>query len=202
MTEPVSTVSIVDDDEGVRKALSRLLTAHGYTVRTYSSAEDFLKQGEDHSGCLVLDLQMPGVNGLALQRELAKRGMILPVIFVTAHGDIAKSVAAMKQGAVDFLEKPLEEEDLLQAVETAFRRDHLERDEHEQRELIVKRLARLTPRERQIMEHVASGDPNKRIAVKLGLSEKTVKTHRARVMHKMEAQSVAELVRMVTQIDL
>jgi FixJ family two-component response regulator len=198
MTAPPSpTVFVVDDYAPVRSAVSRLLRAAGFAVAVFASAEEFLAQFDPYiPGCLVLDLAMPAVNGLELQRILAKTGSVLPIIFLTSHGDIPKSVQAMKHGASDFLTKPVNDEDLLAAIRVAIERDRTLRREQTELSEIRARLATLTPREREVLEHVVTGKLNKQIAADLGTVEQTVKVHRARVMEKLKVQSVAELVRL------
>jgi FixJ family two-component response regulator len=189
-------VFVVDDDPGVRKALARLLRAAGFEVRCFSSSLEFLKQHDrSEAGCVLLDLAMPGLNGLELQQELAASGCERSIVFITGQGDVSQSVRAMKAGAVDFLTKPLEDEELLAAVRLAIARDVQARRERAHRQSIEQRLATLTQREREVLEHVVSGQLNKQIAADLGTVEKTIKVHRARVMAKMGVESVAELVR-------
>ena len=198
MTAPPSpTVFVVDDYAPVRSAVSRLLRAAAFAVAAFASPEEFLAQYDPHTpGCLVLDLDMPAVNGLELQRILARKGSVLPIIFLTGHGDIPKSVQAMKRGAIDFLTKPVNDEKLLAAVRAAIEKDRALRREQTDLSEIRARLATLTPREREVLEHVVTGKLNKQIAGDLGTVEQTVKVHRARVMQKLKVQSVAELVRL------
>lgn len=192
-----STVFLIDDDASVRKALSRLIRSAGYDVQAFASARDFL----DHSAigrtaaCLVLDVSMPGLSGLDLQAELNAANIQLPIIFITGHGDIPMSVRAMKQGAMDFLPKPVKDKELLKAVEQALAQSDRHHTEQREREIIEERMERLTPREREVMILVVRGLLNKQIAFELGTTEKTVKVHRGRVMEKMEVQSLAALVR-------
>ena len=197
MTAPPSpTVFVVDDYAPVRSAVSRLLRAAGFAVAAFASPEEFLAQYDPHTpGCLVLDLDMPAVNGLELQRILARKGSVLPIIFLTGHGDVPKSVQAMKRGAIDFLTKPVNDENLLAAVRAAIEKDRALRREQTELSEIRARLATLTPREREVL-HVVTGKLNKQIAADLGTVQQTVKVHRARVMQKMRVQSVAELVRL------
>ncbi len=196
MSAPTPMVRVVDDDEAFRTAITRLLKAGGYEVRAYSSAGDFLLEEEDsRPGCVVLDLKMPGPDGLELQSAIARRANPLPIVFLTAHGDIAASVRAMKNGAEDFLTKPVKKEALFAAIESALVRDDRRRSEAEERDRIRRRFEALSPRERAVLEHVVAGRLNKQIASAIGTSERTVKAHRARVMSKMGASSVAELVR-------
>ena len=202
MTNGGATICLVDDDDGVRKALGRLLRANGFNVLGFESAEAFLEHGGDSPGCMILDVQMPGLDGLALQGQMTENGIRMPIIFITAHGDVPMSVRAMKRGAVDFLQKPFDEEDLLRAISIALRRDREHRGKHAERLAIEQRIAELSKRERQVFERVIRGSLNKQIAAELGVTEKTVKAHRARVMRKMDASSLAELVRMGERVDL
>ena len=198
VSEPdAPTVFIVDDEAPVRKALSRLLRAAGFVVAAFASPGEFLAQHDLHKpGCLVLDLMMPGIDGIELQRALARKGSVLPIIFITGHGDIPKSVQAMKSGALDFLTKPVNDENLLASIRAAIKRDSVARREQAELFEIRARLASLTPREQEVLDHVVTGKLNKQIADDLGVVEKTIKVHRARVMEKMKVQSVAELVRL------
>jgi FixJ family two-component response regulator len=193
-----STVFVVDDDLSVCKSLSRLLRSSGYAVATFSSASDFLasgRQGESAS-CLVLDVSMPGFSGMELQERLRRLHSTLPIVFITGHGDIPMSVRAMKGGAVDFLPKPFEDVQLLDAVAKAIARGIRDRRERIELESIQQRFERLTPRERQVMELVVAGMLNKQAADELGTVEKTIKVHRARVMEKMGVHCLADLVRL------
>ena len=198
VSEPdAPTVFIVDDEAPVRKALSRLLRAAGFVVAAFASPGEFLAQHDLHKpGCLVLDLMMPGVNGIELQRALARKGSVLPIIFLTGHGDIPKSVQAMKSGALDFLTKPVNDENLLASIRVAIEKDRVARREQAELRDIRARLATLTPREREVLDHVVTGKLNKQIADDLAVVEKTIKVHRAHVMEKMKVRSVAELVRL------
>ena len=193
------TVFLVDDDSSVRRALARLIKAAGYQLQTFTSAREFLdsKLHDDGPACLVLDVRMPGLSGLDLQRELQTANATLPIIFITGYGDIPMSVKAMKEGAVDFLPKPVRDVELLRAIEQALARAVRERADREELEDIQSRLEKLTAREREVMSLVVRGLLNKQIAVELGTVEKTIKVHRARVMQKMQVDSVAELVRIV-----
>jgi len=197
MNEAECTVFVIDDDDSVRKSLVRLLKAMGYPARPYASAGEFLDDWQsDHGpGCLVLDVQLPGLNGLELQETLRGSDFPIPIIFITGHGDIPMSVRAMKAGAVDFLAKPFNDEDLLRAVREAIARVKERHAEHREHEAIAALYAALTPREREVMALVVGGLPNKRIATELGTSEKTIKVHRGRVMEKMKVESLADLVR-------
>jgi FixJ family two-component response regulator len=198
MTTPSGpTVFVVDDYAPGRKSISRLLRAAGFVVATFASAQEFLAEYDPAAcGCLVLDLAMPAVSGLELQSILAEKGSFLPIIFLTAHGDISKSVRAMKHGASDFLTKPVNDEDVLAAVRTAIEKHCAIRREQAELSEIRARLATLTPREREVLDYVVAGKLNKQIAGTLGTVEQTVKVHRAHVMQKMKVHSVAELVRL------
>ena len=194
----VSTVFLVDDDGAVLKALKRLISSAGYEVQAFASARDFLdswRADERGRSCLVLDVRMPGLSGLDLQHQLQAAKTLLPVILITGYGDIPMSVKAMKDGAVDFLPKPVKDKLLLTAIGQALERCDQERAAHDEIDDIQRRLNTLTPREREVMQLVVAGMLNKQIAFQLGTVEKTVKVHRARVMEKMEVQSLAELVR-------
>ena len=193
-----AAIHIVDDDPAVRRALARLLCLEEHDVYAYESAEAFLAQGpQDRHGCVILDVALPGQDGVALQQALAERGWHLPVIFLTGHADVPLTVSAMKQGALDFLVKPVDETVLLAAVARALHRDDRLREQRAHRAATDSRLASLTPREREVLMHVMAGRLNKQIAADLGTAEKTVKVHRARGMEKMQVRSVAELVRLV-----
>jgi|SRR5687767_6212987 len=197
MSQAGPTVFIVDDDPAVLKSLSRLLRANQVNVVTFGSPQEFLERYDPHTpGCLVLDVAMPGLNGLELQEALTAKGSAIPIIFLTGHGDIPMSVQAIKGGALDFLTKPVHDNDLLKAVEAALEKDRIERQSRAELDDIQERLATLTPREREVLIHVVSGQLNKQIAYDLGTVEKTIKVHRARVMEKMKVGSVAELVRL------
>ena len=197
MSQAEPTVFIVDDDPAVLKSLSRLLRASQVNVVTFGSPQEFLERYDPHTpGCLVLDVAMPGLNGLELQEALRVKGSAIPIIFLTGHGDIPMSVQAIKGGALDFLTKPVHDKDLLKAVEAALEKDRIERQRRAELDDIQERLATLTPREREVLIHVVSGQLNKQIAYDLGTVEKTIKVHRARVMEKMKVGSVAELVRL------
>jgi FixJ family two-component response regulator len=197
MSAPERKVFVVDDELSVRKSLTRLLKAAGFQVETFASAKEFLKHvvGQG-AGCLVLDMQMPELNGLELQQALAETDRSLPIIFITGHGDIPTSVRAMKAGATDFLAKPFHEKDLLDAIERALAKSQHELQGRAEADLVKQRLATLTAREHEVLLQVLTGQLNKQIADTLGASEKTIKVHRGRMMHKMQVQSVADLVRL------
>jgi len=197
-----TTIFVVDDDPSMRKGLRRLLKSAGYGVETFASSEEFLAldKSSDGPACLILDLQMPGMNGLDLQEKLITQNRIMPIIFVTGHGDIPSSVKAIKGGAVDFLSKPFDDEKLFDAVEEALIKDTKARAVLEEKEGIQQRLGTLTPREYEILTHVIAGLLNKQTAYVLKISEKTVKVHRARVMEKMGVDSVAQLVRLAEKV--
>jgi len=191
-------VYIVDDDAAVRDSLSLLLRLKGFENRVFASAEDFLAQSSsDWRGCLLLDIRMAGMDGLALQRELAQRGSALPIVFITAHGDAAKARAALKAGAVDFLEKPLDDQALVAALSEAFDLEARTRSASQVREIMGARLARLTGRERQVLEMVVEGRHNREIAVQLEISPRTVEVYKARMMEKMQARTLPDLIRSV-----
>jgi FixJ family two-component response regulator len=194
-------VHVVDDDAAFRVAIERLLRAAGFAVRTYSSADDFLvaRPGET-PGCVVLDLRMPGATGLDIQTTLARRSETLPVIFLSGRGDIPSTVKALKGGAVDFLTKPVRQEDLLAAIRAALAGDAQRRVDAEKQKVLRARYESQTPRERAVFERVVAGRLNKQIAHELGMAERTVKAHRGRVMEKMQAASLAELVRIADQL--
>jgi RNA polymerase sigma factor (sigma-70 family) len=201
MTE--STVFIVDDDALVRRSLERLILSVGLQVKTFSSASEFLESRRpDGPACIVLDIRMPGLSGLDLQGELSSAGLDMPVVFVTGHGTVPMSVRAMKAGAVDFLQKPIDDQVLLDAVQRAIDQDRQARAEQAGRQELERRLESLTPREREVFSLVVSGLLNKQVAAELGTSEKTIKVHRARVMQKMEADSLADLVRMGEKLSI
>jgi len=197
MTEPNPTIFVIDDDASLRKSLSRLLRSAGYTTEAFASAEEFLAR--DHYGgigCLLLDVQMPGLSGMDLQKELNRADYHMPIIFVTGHGDIPMSVEAMKDGALDFLTKPFHDKELLQVIEKAIEKDTYARAEYDEILDIRRRIERLTLRENEILGYIITGMLNKQIAFDLGIAEKTVKVHRGRIMDKLCVASVAELVRL------
>lgn len=196
MTSEEPVIRVVDDDQGFRTAISRLLRAAGYQVREYASAGDLLLADEEQTpGCVLLDMRMPGPSGLDLQEALAKRERKLPIIFLTAYADVRMSVRAMKAGAMDFLAKPVKREALLATVRAALDRDEERRASREHVRELRARYDALSPREREVLRHVVAGKLNKQIASAIGAAERTVKAHRAHVMAKMQANSVAELVR-------
>ena len=190
------TVFVVDDDPAIRKAISRLLRSAHIAVAAFESPKEFLAQYDPAApGCLVLDISMPGFDGLRLQATLGEKVSTLPIIFLTGHADVSKTVHAMKHGAFDFLTKPVKDKDLLPVIRAAIEKDALGRREQASLSDIRARLALLTPREYEVLEHVVAGKLNKQIASDLGISEATVKMHRSRVMEKMKVQSIAELTR-------
>jgi len=195
------TIHIVDDDDSFRRAVSRLLEAAGFAVKAHASAAEFLlaRPGEER-GCILLDVEMPGLGGLDLQAALAKQGLPLPIVFVTAHGDIPMAVQAVKTGAVDFLTKPVKQEALLQAVRAALTRDAEQRGARERSSNCRARFDRLTPREREVFERVTAGKLNKQIAAELGTTERTIKAHRANITEKMQVASLAELVHIAAEL--
>jgi FixJ family two-component response regulator len=203
MTAAPATVFVVDDDPAICKALTRLLRASGFETRGFPSPQAFLDEHDPAApGCAVLDVAMPGLNGLELQEALAASGCTRSIIFLTGRGDIPTSVRAMKAGAVDFLTKPVDEAQLLGAVRAAVERDRRARRERDELQAIKERLATLTQREREVFEHVVTGQLNKQIAAELGTVEKTIKVHRGRVMAKMHAHSLAELVHLAERVGI
>ncbi|MDP3584777.1 MAG: response regulator [Thiobacillus sp.] len=197
------TVYVVDDDASVRRSLTRLLRSAGWNAEAFASAGDLLEQAPlTGPGCVVLDVNMPGMTGLELQDRMAGAGITLPVVFLTGKADIPMSVRAMKHGAVDFLVKPVEQEALFQALELAIRRQAAEADGRRQRDSILARLTLLSDREREVLERVIQGRLNKQIAYDLGIVEKTVKAHRGRIMEKMEAHTIAELVHLCDMVGI
>jgi len=195
------TVHIVDDDAGVRKALALLMHSAGLQVQTYESARDFLDRYDPgHPGCMILDIRMPGMSGLDLQQELVTRHDPIPIIILSGHGDIPMAVRAIKAGALDFIEKPFQNGTLLSLVETGLERDRAARAKGARRHDIAGRLARLTPREREVMEHLVHGELSKVAAAELGISPRTVEIHRAHILKKLGVRSISEVVRMTLQV--
>lgn len=202
MNQRPATVFIVDDDDAVRSSLRLLLKSVGLQATAFPSARDYLAAWDpDQPGCLILDVRMPGMSGLELQEELNRRGAIVPVIFITGHGDIPMAVEAMQHGAFDFLQKPFRDQDLIDRIQKATERDAANRAQLREKELIRARFESLTPREREVLTLVTSGKANKVMAGDLGVSQRTVEIHRARVMEKMHAASLAQLVRMVMDLN-
>lgn len=199
----MSTVYLVDDEPGMVKSLTRLLKAEGFTVHGFTSANEFLESYRaEELSCLVLDVAMPELNGLELQQRLTQAGILLPIVFLTGRGDIPMSVQAIKAGAVDFLTKPVNDADLLSAVRAAMQRAGEQRDLIAEVASLQQRYSLLTPRQREVMEHVVAGRLNKQIAADLGTGEQTIKVHRAQVMQKMNVESVADLVRAAERLGL
>ena len=202
MKEQTPTVFVVDDDEAVRNSLRLLLKSVGLAAVALPTAQEFLsKYDPQQPGCLTLDVRMPGMSGLELQEQLNVRGAMIPVIFITGHGDIPMAVEAMQQGAFDFLQKPFRDQDLIDRIQRALAKDQANRSELKEKSGVRERLQTLTPREREVLNLVTSGKPNKIMAADLGVSQRTVEIHRARVMEKMHASSLAQLVRMVMDLN-
>ena len=200
MKEKPATVFVVDDDEAVRTSLRLLLKSVGLPVETYAAAQEFLDQFDpDRAGCLVLDIRMPGISGLELQQHLNDQHSIMPIVFITGHGDVPMAVEAMQAGAVDFIQKPFRDQDLIDHINRALEKDREMRNALRERDEIRRRMSQLTPREREVLELVTQGKANKVIAGDLNVSQRTVEIHRARVMEKMGANSLAHLVRMVIE---
>ena len=196
-------VHVVDDEPAVGLSIQRLLRSVGLEGRTYTSAQEFLRSKlPDAPGCLILDIRLPGLSGLDLQQELAGSNAELPVIFITAHGDIPMSVRAMKAGALEFLTKPFREQDLLEAIDRAVSQSRILRQQSAALHVLQTRYTLLTPREREVFPRVTSGLLNRQIAGQLGTSEKTIKVHRGQVMHKMKASSLADLIQMASQLGM
>lgn len=199
-TEP--TVFVVDDDEAMRRSLKWLIESIGMRVQTFDSADAFLTAyTPDWAGCLLLDVRMPGMSGLDLQAYLTRADYLLPVVIITGHGDVAMAVKAMQAGALDFIEKPFHDEDLLRSIRRALEVDSQTRAERSQHAVVLTRLEELTPREHEVMDLVAAGLSNREIAKTLGVTAKTVEAHRAKVMDKMQATSLADLVRMALLVE-
>ncbi len=202
MTQVEATVFIVDDDEAVRKGLGQLMEAVNHKVKMFDSAQMFLDSyDQSQAGCLLLDVRMPGMSGLQLQDKLAERGINIPIIFITGHGDLPMAVEAVKKGAVDFLEKPVGDQALLDKIQEALAKDIELRQKHAEQEAINEKWALLTPREREVLELVKAGKLNKIIAQDLGLSRKTVEVHRSHIMEKMKVESAAELLIFLNKTD-
>ncbi len=202
MKERPPTVYIVDDDDAVRNSLRLLLKSVGLTAVALPTAQEFLSTYDPQQpGCLILDVRMPGMSGRELQQQLNVRGAVIPVIFITGHGDIPMAVEAMQHGAFDFLQKPFRDQDLIDRIQRALAKDRTNRAELTERSRVRERFESLTPREREVLALVTSGKPNKVMAAELGVSQRTVEIHRARVMEKMHASSLAQLVRMMMDLD-
>lgn len=200
MKDKPPTVFVVDDDDAVRTSLRLLLKSVGLPVEPFASAQEFLDGAEgDRSGCLVLDIRMPGMSGLELQQRLNETHSIIPIVFITGHGDVPMAVEAMQHGAVDFIQKPFRDQDLIDRINQALEKDRENREGLRERDAIHKRMQQLTPREREVLDLVIQGKANKVIAGDLDVSQRTVEIHRARVMEKMGASSLAHLVRMVIE---
>jgi FixJ family two-component response regulator len=201
MNDGRQTVFVVDDDAAVRGSLAMLLKSVSLEVKTFESAGQFLEQlPPEPGGCLVLDIRMPGMSGLELQQQLKLRGCPLPIIFITGHGDVSMAVHAMREGAIDFIEKPFRDQELLDRIYQALELDRSRRRVADEAVQLRERFAGLTPREHDVMLRIARGQANKVIAIELGLSERTVEIHRAKVMHKTGARSLAELVSMTAKL--
>ncbi len=195
--EKQPTVFIVDDDPAIRFAMQALMESVNLPHEIFGSADEYLEKiTEQRPGCLVLDIRMPGLGGLELQQELIERDNTLPIIFITGHGDVPMAVEAMQKGAVDFIQKPFRDQDLLDRITEALRTDNERREEQQEHAKVAERVDRLTNREREVFGLVVTGKPNKVIAYELGVSQRTVEIHRARVMEKMQARSLADLVKM------
>jgi FixJ family two-component response regulator len=203
MTEPVSIVFVVDDDPSVRRAIKRLVESVSLHVELLGSATEFINSRRpDVASCLVLDIRLPGISGLDFQRELIQAKNEIPIIFITAHGDIPMTVRAMKAGAVEFLTKPFRDQDLLDAIQVGLERDRVRRQRHAETAMLRERFESLTPREREILPLVVSGLLNKQVGAEIGATEGTVKVHRSQLMRKMGANSLAELVRLAERIGI
>jgi len=201
MNEPASIVFVVDDDPSIRRALKRLIESVGLYVELFGSAAEFTNSTHpDVVSCLILDIRLPGISGLDLQRKLAEAKTLIPIIFISAHGDVPMTVRAMKAGAIEFLTKPFRDQDLLDAVQVALERDRTRRQREGENATLRERFESLSPREREVVALVVSGMLNKQIAAEIGTTENTVKVHRSRAMEKMQAQSLADLVKMVERL--
>ena len=202
MVEGTPFVFVVDDDPSIRESLRLLLSSAGYGVKAFASAKEFLESERDSPGptCLVLDVKMPGLSGLDLQKELKSRNYVMPIIFITGHGDIPMSVQAMKNGAVDFLSKPFDDGELLGVVKTALLKDSQTRADLNEQKHIIQRLDSLSTREHEVLTYLITGMLNKQIAYELNISERTIKAHRKQVLDKMGVDSIAELVRMTEKV--
>jgi FixJ family two-component response regulator len=201
--QPKALIAIVDDDPSAQQGLGSLLRSAGFQVESFASAREFLaRSAAETPSCLVLDLQMPGLSGLDLQKRMAEVGLEIPIVFLTGHGDIPASVEAMKAGALEFLTKPFDDEKLLRAIDEAVERDRRIRQQHAAMRALQDRYESLTAREQEVMQRVISGLLNKQIAAELNIAEYTVKIHRGRVMRKMHAESLADLVRMAENLQI
>jgi RNA polymerase sigma factor (sigma-70 family) len=203
MTQAASVVFVVDDDPSVRRAIKLLLESIGLEVELFGSAQEFLPSGPTKGpSCLILDVRLPGVSGLDFQRQLAEANINIPIIFISAHGDVPMTVRAMKAGAVEFLTKPFRDQDLLDAVQSALERDRARRQREAEIATLQERFRSLSPREREVVAMVVSGMLNKQIAAEIGITENTVKVHRSRAMEKMQVKSLAGLVKMVERLEI
>ena len=203
MTQPASVVFVVDDDPSVRRAIKLLLESIGLEVELFGSAQEFPRRGPTKGpSCLVLDIRLPGVSGLDFQRQLNEAKINIPIIFISAHGDVPMTVRAMKAGAVEFLTKPFRDQDLLDAVQSALERDRARRQREAGIATLRERFESLSAREREVVAMVVSGMLNKQIAAEIGITENTVKVHRSRAMEKMQAKSLADLVKMVERLGI
>src|ERR1700693_6295913 len=201
MNEPASIVFVVDDDPSIRRALKRLIESVGLYVELFGSAAEFTNSTHpDVVSCLILDIRLPGISGLDLQHKLAEAKTLIPIIFISAHGDVPMTVRAMNAGAIEFLTKPFRDQDLLDAVQVALERDRTRRQREGENATLRERFESLSPREREVVALVVSGMLNKQIAAEIGTTENTVKVHRSRAMEKMQAQSLADLVKMVERL--
>jgi FixJ family two-component response regulator len=203
LPQPEPVVAIVDDDPSARRGLQRLIRSAGWRAESFASAQEFLARPRaDAPSCLVLDLQLPGLSGLDLQKQLAEAGLKIPIVFLTGHGNIPASVQAMKAGAIEFLTKPIDEQDLFRAIQEAIERDRRTRQQHAEIRELRDRYESLTAREQEVMQQVISGLLNKQIAAELNITEDTVKFHRGHIMRKMRADSLADLVRMAENLGI